>query len=138
MQLHKKKELAARTLGVGKARIVFNKERLDEIKEAITKQDIRELHSDKAILVNVIGGRRKIEKTKSRRRKGSVRKNVNKRKEEYMIITRKLRGFLAELKKKNIVNADEYWTLRKEIRAREFRSKAHMKERINSMIKERK
>ena len=35
MQLSNKKMLAARTLGVGKERVVFNKERLDEIKEAI-------------------------------------------------------------------------------------------------------
>ena len=43
MNLKKKKSLATRTLKVGKERIVFLKSRLDEIKEAITKQDIKDL-----------------------------------------------------------------------------------------------
>ena len=43
MNLQKKKELAARTLTIGKDRIMFNTSRLDEIKEAITKQDIKDL-----------------------------------------------------------------------------------------------
>ena len=46
MNLSKKKALAARTLNVGKARILFNVQRLGEIKEAITKQDIRDLHKE--------------------------------------------------------------------------------------------
>ena len=76
MQLNKKKELAARTLKVGKGRIVFNKERLSDIKEAITKQDIRELLRDKAIIITAIQGRRKIVKRKTRRRAGSIKKKV--------------------------------------------------------------
>ena len=137
MQLHKKKELAARTLNVGKERIGFNTERLAEIKEAITKQDIRDLASDKAIFVKEITGKRKKIARKTRRKQGSIKKKVNKRKKEYMIMTRKLRSFLSELKKKKILEAEEFWKLRKEIRMRDFRSKAHMKERINHMIKGR-
>jgi len=41
MKLDKKKNLAKRVLNVGKERIIFVKERLSEIKEAITKQDIK-------------------------------------------------------------------------------------------------
>lgn len=137
MNLEKKRELAARTLMVGKARIVFNKERLEEIKEAITKQDIRDLVKHKSILVDSPKGKRKKIKRKTRRRIGSIKKKVNKRKREYMTITRKLREFISELRKKNALTSEEYWKLRKEIRARAFRSKAHMKERITNMIKER-
>ena len=43
MKLEGKKDLVARTLGVGKGRIVFNVQRLEEIKQAITKQDIKDL-----------------------------------------------------------------------------------------------
>ncbi len=43
MNLRTKKELAAKALKVGKERIVFVEARLDEIKEAITKQDMRDL-----------------------------------------------------------------------------------------------
>ncbi len=40
MNLSKKKLLAVKTLRVGKERITFSPSRLDEIKEAITKQYI--------------------------------------------------------------------------------------------------
>jgi len=50
MNLGKKKLLAARTLKVGKARIFFVDSRKSEIKEAITKQDIRDLKQDGAII----------------------------------------------------------------------------------------
>ena len=51
MKLEKKKSLVVRTLGVGKARIVFNTQRLSEINEAITKQDIKDLHKSVAIII---------------------------------------------------------------------------------------
>ena len=75
MNLEKKKMLAARTLGVGKARIIFNVARINEIKEAITKQDIRDLAADKAILIREIKGTKKKVKRKTRRRAGSIKKN---------------------------------------------------------------
>ena len=139
MQLNKKKELAARTLKVGKGRIVFNKERLDEIKEAITKQDIKELKQSGAIMINEISGRRNLsdKKRKTRRRVGSIKIKVNKKKAIYMAITRKLRIFLSELRKKKIVTSDEYLKLRKEIRAHSFKSKANFKERLNQLLKEK-
>ena len=49
MNLEKKKALAAKILHVGKERIVFNSERLAEIKESITRQDIRDLFANKSI-----------------------------------------------------------------------------------------
>ena len=60
MNLGKKKQLAARTLGVGKSRVHFVNENLNEIKEAITKQDIRDLVSSGAIKVKEVKGRRKV------------------------------------------------------------------------------
>ena len=60
MNLSKKKSLAVKTLKVGKDRIVFLKPRLDEIKEAITKQDIRELQKEGAIIVKGIKGRKRV------------------------------------------------------------------------------
>src|SRR3989344_4610124 len=51
MNLQKKKQLAIKTLKAGKERIVFLESRRDEIKEAITKQDIRDLVSDGAIII---------------------------------------------------------------------------------------
>jgi len=130
VKLESKKELAARTLNVGKARIVFNIERLAQIKEAITKQDIRDLQKDGAITIKEIKGRRKNIKRKTRRRIGSVKKKVNKKKREYMNLTRKLRTYTKSLRKTGQVDNETYRKIRKEIRAKSFRSKAHLKERI--------
>jgi large subunit ribosomal protein L19e len=128
MNLEKKKAMAARVLGVGKSRVSLNKERLSEIKEAITKQDIRDLFSSGAIFVKEIKGRRKVVSRKNRRRAGSVRKPTIVKKKDYMILTRKLRAYLYELKRKEKITPEQYLDLRKKIRASIFRSKSHLKE----------
>ena len=71
MNLSKKKALAARTLDVGKGRILFNMQGLDEIKEAITKQDIRDLHKEGIISIKEIKGRKTLVRRKTRKRMGS-------------------------------------------------------------------
>tara|TARA_Y100000310_G_scaffold37360_1_gene35093 strand:+ start:904 stop:1302 length:399 start_codon:yes stop_codon:yes gene_type:complete len=130
MKLETKKALASRALEVGKARIVFNTERLSEIKEAITKQDIKDLHKSGAIIIKDPSGRRKNIKKKTRRRLGSRKKIVKTRKKDYMALTRKLRKFIQHLRKTAGIDRDEYRKLRKEIRAKAFKSKANLKERI--------
>ena len=47
--LDKRKFLASKVFGVGKGRICFDASRLAEIKEAITKQDIKELNKEISI-----------------------------------------------------------------------------------------
>jgi large subunit ribosomal protein L19e len=100
MNLKSKKELAARTLNVGVNRIKFVESRIDEIKEALTKQDIKDLYNDKAIIIKEIKGKRKKEKKKKRRTAGNIRKKVNKRKQEYVKLARKLRSYLKNIKNK--------------------------------------
>jgi len=135
MNLAKKKLLAVSTLGVGKDKIVFNIQRLDEIKEAITKQDIRDLLNAGAIFIKENTGRRKIVKRKTRRRLGSIKHKTKPGKRGYMILTRKLRAYLFELRNQNKLSPENYKTLRKEIRAHIFKSKAHIKERIAHLQK---
>ena len=130
MNLAKKKSLAAKTLSVSPARITFNKLRLDEIKEAITKQDIRDLQSSKAISVKAIRGKLKKTKRKTRRRIGSIKRTPSTRKRDYITMTRKLRNYLKELKKQDKITPEQFEKIRKEIRSRNFRSKAQLKERI--------
>ena len=133
MNLSKKKELAAKTLKVGKNRICFNENNLSEIKEAITKQDMRELHSEGIITIKPVKGRKKIIRRKTRRGPGKIKKTVNKRKQIYVKITRKLRTYLKELKKREILSNELFWELRKKIRMRNFRSKAHLKEYLQNL-----
>ena len=135
MNLGKKKILAAKTLGVGLGRIIFNNERLAEIKEAITKQDIKDLYRDGAISVREIKGQRKIERRKLRRRPGSIKKKVGNRKRSYMMITRKSRAYIGQLRKQGKLSTEDFMLLRKEIRARMFKDRVHLKERIKSLGK---
>lgn len=134
MDLRKKRSLAARTIGVGVGRVMFNTGRLDEIKEAITKQDIRDLVASKAIFVREIKGRH-AGTPRRRRRTGSIRMRPNERKHEYMTLTRKLRAYVLELRKQNKVSQEQFVTLRKEIKSKQFKNKAHFKERIALMHK---
>ena len=129
MNLKRKKELASRTLGLGKGRIVFVKSRLEDIKEAITKQDIRDLLSDKAILIKELKGKKKTPRKKSSST-GNIRKNIKKRKRVYIVLTRKLRKYASELKKQGKVSKEEVEKIRKKIKNRAFKSKAHLKEHI--------
>ena len=135
MNLSKKKELAARTLKVGKERVVFVKARLNEIKEAITKQDIRDLKKEDAIILKEIKGRKTVVGRKRKRGPGKIKKRVNKRKKEYMTLTRKLRKYVNGVKKQGRISNEEVKDFRKKIRNKIFRSKAHLKDYIGGLKK---
>jgi len=135
MNLGKKKELAKRTFGIGKDRIIFVGSRLDEIKDAITKQDIRDLRESGAILIKEASGRKKI-RSKRRRGTGNIRKSTKVGKRDYMILTRKLRKHVAEMKKSGELAKDMVNDIRKKIRNKAFRSKAHLREHIGGTSNE--
>jgi len=128
MKLNTKKSLASKVLKVGKSRIVLVKERLEEIKEAITKQDIRDLKADGAIRVKEIKGRKKVVRRKRRRGMGKIKKKVNTRKKDYVIMTRKLRKYLANIKARGEISPEDFKQVRNKIRNREFSSLRNMKE----------
>ena len=130
MQLAKKKELAAKVLKVGKGRIIFVEGRQSEIKEAIARQDILDLYKSGAILIREVKGRKKIVKSKNRRRIGKVKQNVNNRKAEYVVITRKLRAFVRGLHRTGKIDGEQKKEIRKQIRSRKFRSKRQLKESL--------
>lgn len=136
MKLEKKKDFAAKTLGVGKGRLVFNNARLADIKEAITRQDIRDLASQGAITIMDANGRKQHVARKRRRGFGSVRKRPVDKKREYIIITRKLRAFVAHLKIQGKISEEKYEKLRKQIRARAYKSLAQMKEHLTLEAKQ--
>ena len=135
MDLSKKRALVARTLGIGKGRVMFNTGRINEIKEAITKQDIRDLVANKSIFIREIKGR-KVNTARKRRRGGSIRMRPNTRKRDYIILTRKLRAYISEIRKHGSINNEEFVKIRKGIRSKIFKNKAHLKEHIQIMQKE--
>jgi len=123
----KKKDLAAKALGVGKDRIKFVRARLDEIKDAITKQDIRDLVVAGAIVVKPVKGKKTNVKRRNRRGVGKVKKKVNKRKQEYVKLTRKLRQYVKNLKERGDLTSEETKEIRKKIRNKTYKSKANLK-----------
>ena len=133
MQLSKKKALAAKVLKVGKGRIVFADGHLDEIKEAITRQDILDLEKSGAIKVREVKGRRTVTKRKHRRRVGKVKKKVNRRKQDYVKLTRKLRGSVRGLLKTGTVDKEKSLKIRRMIRAKKFRSRRHLNESLEEI-----
>ena len=135
MNLSKKKELAMRALKVGRERIVFVQGRLEDIKEAITKQDIRDLHKDKAILVKTISGTKRNTNKKARRSTGNIKKKVKTRKRDYVTMTRKLRAYVVELKKRGELSPEEATEIRKKIRNRDYRSKANLRDYVGGLRK---
>jgi len=138
MKLDKKKALAAKVLNVGRGRIIFVEPRLNEIKEAITKEDIRSLKADGAIMIKEIRGRRSKPKKKVRRSPGNVKKVARNSKREYMLITRKLRKYMYELREKNLLPPDTIVDLRKKIKNRYFKSKTQLKDYLKDQKLEKK
>lgn len=136
MNLASKRELAARTLGVGKGRILFITSRIAEIQEAITKQDIRDLVASGAIVVRQPQGRRKVERRTTRRRAGSIKKRVSTGKKEYVTSVRRFRAHIKDAKRKSSLKKEHYTVLRKEIRSRHIRTKAQLKDRIAALQKQ--
>jgi len=114
---------------------LFSKERVNEVKEAITKQDIRDLKNEGVIVIKEIKGSRKNIGKSNKRGPGKIRKKVNKRKKEYVTMTRKLRKYLFEMNKQGKISKEEMKDMRKKIRNKAFKSKAHLKEQIGGIKK---
>ena len=133
MQLNKKKELAAKVLGIGKDRIVFMPASLNEIKEAITRQDILDLQKAGAIQIKQIIGRKKIEKRKHRRGIGKVEQRVPNKKAQYVFLTRKLRGTARGLLAMKKINNEQYRKIRTMIKASRFKSRRHLIESLKEI-----
>ena len=135
MNLRSKKQLIGKTLNVGVNRILLDETMLSEIKEAITRQDIRDLKKQGIIKIKEIKGRQTKKKRKTRRKQGSRKKKIVNRKQEYVKITRKLRDYIKNLQDKNDISKEIYQDIRKKIRSRNFRSLAHLREYIKELKK---
>ena len=133
MQLAKKRALAAKVLKVGKHRIVFARGHEEEIKEAITRMDILDLAEAGAIKIREVKGRKKIVKRKRRRGVGKVKKKVNVRKNEYVIMTRKLRKTARGMLRLGKIDKDNHAEIKRRIRAKKFKSKRHLNEHVGEL-----
>lgn len=138
MKLKNQKRIAAKVLKKGKKKIKFNPERLDDIKEAITRSDVRALVIDKAIKSkpkkSVSRSRARkiiIQKRKGRRKGEGSKKGVRtarlSKKENWMNHVRKQRKFIQELRDKKLISTKVYRGIYTKIKGGFFRSKNHVK-----------
>lgn len=138
MQLKIQKRIAARIMKSSENRIWLDSNRLDEIKDAITKADIKSLIKDKAIKSKKIQGisrfrirKIKSQKSKGRRRgpgslKGSKHARLSKKK-SWINHIRIQRRFLQHLRDENIIDRSSYRSLYMKSKGGFFRSKRHIK-----------
>lgn len=135
MKLDKRKALAARIANVGRDRIWLNPQRLPEIKEAITKLDIKDLISQKVIKIKEITGTKKKKKRKTRRKAGNISKKVRKSKRDYINKIRKLRICLRRMRTENKIGSAEYRKLRNYAKSGIFKDLKHLKEYLKEHTK---
>jgi ribosomal protein L19E len=64
-----------------------------------------------------------------------VRRKPNVKKKEYMILVRKIRKYLSELKKQGKISKEDYNTARKKTRNKEFKNLTQAREYIGGLRK---
>ncbi|MBI2507591.1 50S ribosomal protein L19e [Candidatus Woesearchaeota archaeon] len=138
MNLVTQKRIAAEILKVGAGKIWFDPDKLSEIKEAITKSDIKSLISVKSIRAKKLPyqsrARNRINKIQKRKglrsgqgsRKGKRTARIP-RKKAWMIKIRAQRKFLRAIKEKGHVDNKLFKSLMSKAKGGFFRSERHIK-----------
>ena len=137
VNLHAKKQLVSRIVGVGVHRIRFDSEHLDDIADAITRDDIRSLITANTISIKSFKGTsrgrakiKKIQKSKRGATQGSKKGRKGARvgkKSVYVNKVRALRYILKIAKDRKEITNDVFKIVYKKIRGNTIRNKAHLR-----------
>jgi len=138
MNLKNKRKLSSRIVGVGFDRVWFDPNRTTEIKEAITREDLKKLMATGAILIKQKKGvskgrfRQSLKQKRKGRKKGPGSKKGKHtaragKKELWIIKIRSQRELLKELFSKNLISKQDYRDLRQKAKGGYFRSLRHIK-----------
>ena len=141
MNLKSQKRLAASIMKVGKTRVKINPKRIEDVNEALTKDDVRALISDNAITKKpkqgISRGRVRLknaQKKKGRRRgKGKREGTLKARTPKKRAWINKIRAIRDELKKMRAeasLTATEYRDLYLKAKGNLFQSRRHIHEYI--------
>jgi large subunit ribosomal protein L19e len=138
VNLKGKRELVARILGIGANRVRFEPDKLDDIADSITREDLRSLVRRGTIwTTRVKGTSRGRARTKQAIRKksglgpGSKKGKKTARmgkKSAYVRKIRSMRHHLKVLKDRNEINRQTYWSIYKKINGSQVRSVSHLRE----------
>lgn len=137
VNLRAKKRLVSRVTGAGIHRIWFDAEHVDDITDAITRENIRSLITANTIKIKPFKGTsrgrarlKRIQKGKRGRtagsKKGSKGARVGK-KQVYVKKVRALRYLLKVSKDRKEITNPQFWSLYKKIGGNTVRNKAHLR-----------
>lgn len=140
VNIAKKRELVARILGVGANRVRFEPDRLEDVADSITRDNIRSLVNGGAIWTVQPKGTsrgRAIEKRAVWKvhgkgpgsKKGKKTARVGK-KEIYVVKVRSMRYHLKVLKERKDITNEIYWQLYKKVNGGQVRSLAHLRDLV--------
>lgn len=148
MNLTSQRRMAAALLKVGKNRVVFDGTRLSDIKEAITREDIRIL-----IKKGAIGKRQKIGVSRGRARKNEAQKSKGRRsghgsrgggrtarehkKRVWIQRVRAMREELRKIRDEGLDSAGEYRKLYKQVGGNLFHGRRHLREQLKLKVKKK-
>ncbi len=145
VNLKTKRRLVARILGVGANRIKFDSEYLDDVADAITRDNIRSLLTANIIEVKPIKGTSKGRSyyKKSQRRKRGTKQGSKKgakgsrigKKQVYVRKIKALRHRLNVSKGRKEINNKEYWKLYRQAGGNQIRNVAHLRTLIEETHK---
>ncbi len=148
VNLKAKKRLAARVTGVGVHRIRFDTDHLDDIADAITRENIRSLITANTIKIKSFTGTsrgraqdKKDQKNKRGTTQGSKQGRKGARvgkKEVYVAKVRSLRRLLKIAKDRKDLTNPEFWALYKKVGGNTVRNKAHLRLLIEEIKEKRK
>ena len=143
VNLKTKRQLVSRILGVGANRVRFDSDHLDDVADAITRDNIRSLVTAKIIEIKSIKGtsrgRAHFKKHQRRRRgtkQGSKKGRKGARIGKKEVYVKKIRAMRHQLKvsksRKEITNKD-YWNLYKQVGGNQVRNLAHLRSLIEEV-----
>ena len=148
VNLKAKKRLASRVTGVGVHRIRFDSDHLEDIADAITRENIRSLITANTIQIKSFTGTsrgrahaKKAQKNKRGTKQGSKQGRKGARvgkKEVYVAKVRALRRLLKIAKDRKEITNPEFWALYKKVGGNTVRNKAHLRLLMEETITKRK
>jgi len=148
VNLRAKKRLVSRIVGVGVHRVKFDNDHLDDITDAITRDNIRSLLTANTIKIKRIVGTshgratlKKIQRRKRGTKQGSKKGRKGARVGKKRVHITKVRALRYRLKvskdRKEITNK-EFWELYKKVGGNTIRNVAHLRSLIDEKISKRK
>src|SRR5215213_9874856 len=119
VNIAKKRELVARILSVGANRVRFEPDRLEDIADSITRENIRSLVKSGAIWT--------VQPKGTSRGRAIKKRSVWK---VHVVRTRSMRYHLKVIKERKDIPNDVYWQLYKKVNGGQVRSLAHLRELV--------